>query len=127
MKRKLEEKIINKVYKLEAKRTFLEVFFKILGVIILLLVIFITSKIIFEIFVEEKTFSLLEIFQENIEVIKKYFFDTVFVFYQETPKLLVLLLIVSFIVLLILLLTIIKNFDKIRNKLKSIYKHWLSH
>ncbi len=127
MKRKLEEKIINKVYKLEAKRTFLEVFLKILGVIISLLVVFVTSKIIFEIFVEEKTFSLLEIFQENIEVIKKYFFDTVFVFYQETPKLLVLVLVVSFIVLLILLLTIIKNFGKIRNKLKSICKHWLSH
>ncbi len=121
---KLEDKIVKKVFVLETKKTAGEIFLRILGILVFAFVIFFIGSIIFEIFQEQRTLDLLEIFQEDIEIVRRYSFDVISQFYRETPKELVAILITGIVVILILLFNIARNFEKIRNKLLSIFGFW---
>ena len=122
--RKLEKKILKKVYRFETKRTLKEIFLKSIAFIFLGLAIFIFSNIFYEILKEQKTFDLLEIFTEDFEVMKKYFFDNVSLIFFELPKVLLVVLLILLSLLIFLLLTLMKNYKKIKNKIKSLLKYW---
>lgn len=122
--RKLEKKILKKIYRFEAKRTGAQVFFESIALLFLSLAIFIFGSVVYEILKEQKTFDLLEIFGEDFEVIKKYFFDNISLVFFELPKVILIFLLIFISLLVFLTLTIIKNFKKIKNRVKSLLKHW---
>lgn len=121
--RKLEEKILKKVYQFEIKRTATEIVLKGLAFIFLGLAVFLFGSIFYEIIKEQKTFDLLEIFTEDFEVVKKYFFDNISLFFFELPKVLLIILSIFASLFIFLVLRVVKNFRKIKNKVKSLLKY----
>jgi len=121
---RLKTKIIKKIYQEETKNLSLRLLawavFFILSFFFLILV----YQTIFEILNEQESFNLIKILTEDIDVFRYYFFTNLISFYQEMPKLLVFILILSAVVLLDLLLIFIKNFNKLKNKIISIYQFY---
>lgn len=122
--KKLEDRIVKKVYKLETKNTLINIVFKSTAFIILVFFIFILGSTMMDILTEQKSFAFLDIFKENSEVIKKYLVDNLSTFYLEIPKEILGLLLIAIILFIFIILTIVKNFTKIKNKVFSIYKFY---
>ena len=118
----LEKKILKKVYFWEAKRTVFDLVLKMILFFSSGLFLFILGEIFFEILNEQKTFDLLNFFNEDFEVIKRYFLDNIFIFWFEIPKFLLLLILFLFTFFSWLSLKLIKNFYIIKNKIKSFFK-----
>jgi hypothetical protein len=120
----LKTKIIKKIYQEETKNLSLHLFawavFFILSFFFLILV----YQTIFEILNEQESLNLIKILTEDFDVFRYYFFTNLISFYQEMPKLLVFILILSAVVLLNLLMLLRKNFNKIKNKIISIYQFY---
>lgn len=121
---KLEDKIIKKIYKEETQKTVFEVFVRSFLISISILVGIILIRLIFAQYVEQKTLDVLEIFNEDLEIIRNYMGDVITTLYHETPKDLLVLLIAFFTIFVLATLTFIRKFGKIRNKLRSISKFW---
>lgn len=124
--KKLETKIIKKIYSLETKKTAGYLLFRFLLVIFFLFLTFIFTTVTIDILNEQHSFDLLEFFRDDFEVVRKYFFGNLVDFYQELPQPLTHLLLTSIIVVLVIFFIIIKNLDKMKNKLFSIYKFYKS-
>lgn len=122
--KKLEEKILKKIYKLETKKTFLEVATKTFIIIAFLFVSAISLRLLIAGYMEQRTFDVLEIFSEDMEVIKQYMGETLETFYIETPRETFLFFALSSIALVLAVLTLAKNFEKIRNRIEAIVKFW---
>ncbi len=122
--KKIEEKIIKKIYQIETKKTFFDLFSKIFFILLFLSLTLIFFLVVIDILKEQNSFDLLSFFNDDFEVIKKYFFSNLITFYNELPKELTLSLIISITLLLSLIIIFLKNFKKIKNKLKSIYKFY---
>jgi len=120
--KKLEKKILKKVYFWEAKRTLFDLVLKIILFFSSGLFLLIFGQIFFEILNEQKTLDLLNFFSEDFEVVKKYFLDNVFIFFFEMPKFLLLLLLLFLAIFSLVILTLIKNFYILKNKVKSFLK-----
>ena len=120
----LEKKILKKVYRFDAKRTLCEIFLKSTAFLFLGLAIFVFGSIFYEILKEQKTFDLLEIFSEDFEVIKRYFFDNISLILFEIPKVLLIFLLIFTFLFIFSTLTLVINFKKIKNRVKSLLKHW---
>ncbi len=121
---KLEKKIVQKVYKLEARRTILEIIIRIL---LIVLFGFLGGVFLFQLVNQyriQQTFDLLEIFNEDIEIIKEFFADVIDTFYQETPKETFVLVLIFIILLFIALLTFTRNYGKIKNRMRALMKFW---
>lgn len=116
----LEDKILKRVYRFETKKTLGFLISRIIVLIVLSLTAIIFIQTIGEIYYEERAFDLLTLFQEDSEVVRKYFADTLYIFYLETPKLLLLILFLLVVVFLVVLLTVVKNYRKIMNKIRSL-------
>lgn len=120
----MEKKIIEKVYKLERKSiifTFVKylvlVFFSLTFVIIL-------SSVILKILSEQQTLSLLEIFREDLEIIKEFLPDTWDILYIELPKEQILFLVFFCLLLFVTIFAFAKNYSKIKNRFHSLYKYF---
>lgn len=124
VRKKLEEKILKKVYRFEAKRTLTEIFLKSIAFLFLGLAIFIFGSVFYEILKEQKTFDFLEVFSEDLEVVKRYFLDNISLVFFELPKVLLIILLIFTSLFIFLILTMVKNFKKIKNRVKSLLKHW---
>jgi len=120
--KRLEKKILKKVYFWEAKRTVFDLVLKIILFFSSGLFLFILGEIFFEILNEQKTFDLLNFFNEDFEVVKKYFLDNIFIFFFEIPKFLLLLILLFLVIFSLICLTLIKNFYILKNKVKSFFK-----
>lgn len=120
--KKLEKKILKKVYFWEAKKTVFDLVLKMILFFSSGLFLLIFGQIFFEILDEQKTLDLLNFFNEDFEVVKKYFLDNVFIFFFEMPKFLLLLLLLFFAIFSLVILTLIKNFYILKNKVKSFLK-----
>lgn len=125
MKKTIEKKIIDRVYQYETRKTFVQLFLEVTVTIALISIILIPILALFEIFTEQKTFELLHLFEEDQEVIRKYFWETLSTFYQETPKIILLIIILGLICLVSLLIYIIRHFSYFRNKVVNIIKYWI--
>ena len=120
----LEDKIINRIFRYEARKTILTLVVEFLAILFLILAVIITGQVIFEILNEQQSFDFFQLFGENFEVVKKFFFDTVYIFYLQLPKILVLFWLLFLSGLCFLILTSIKNFTRIKNKINSLLKIW---
>lgn len=121
---KLEDKIIKKIYRFEAKKTTGYLLLKFFLGALFLFLTYIFSSITIEILNEQQSFDLLDFFRDDFEVIRRYFFENLFDFYQELPQPLFLLLMISILLLLVIVFVLVKNFKTIKNKLVSIYKFY---
>ncbi len=121
---KLEDNIINKIYRIETKKTIGQI----ISEAILIILIFLSSLFIFSVIVEilneQSSFDLFDFFRDDFETIKNYVFNNSLLFIQELPLPLIYILIGLLLLLIWLLYIFIKNFNKIKNKLVSIYKFW---
>ena len=120
----IEKKIIKKVYQYETKRIAVEFVFKTISLIFLVFSVIIIGQVIIEILKEQKTLDIFELFSEDSEVIRKYFFDTFYILYLEVPKVLLILWLLFFAFLSLLTLTLVRNFTKIKNRVISLLKFW---
>lgn len=121
---KLEDKIINKVYRLETKKTVGQIIVKIFGIIFIALSSLFIFSIIVEIMNEQTSFDLFDFLRDDFEIIKTELINNSLLFIQELPMSLIYVLISLLLLLIWLLYIVIKNFNKIKNKLVSIYKFW---
>ena len=122
--KKLEDKIIKKVYVWEIKKTGFSLFTKtILFFVFGLLSVFFT-QILIEVFFETGSDNVFEILQEDWQVITKHGVDVVFSLYQEIPKSLVFVIFISSLISLIVLLTFVKNFGIMRYKVIALLRYW---
>lgn len=119
----LEKSIIKKVYRLESKRTsltivkFLFFFCLITG---LLLFAAVTT---FNILQEQQTLDLLELFNQDWEIIRNYFFEVASVFYEEMPKNFFALSLLALLAFLVIFILLVKNARKIKNRLNSLHQY----
>lgn len=121
---RIQKKIIKKIYQIETKRTILEILFKIVIGLFLATAVFIFGEIFFEILKEEKALDFFQIFNEDFEVIKKYFFEVIYIFYLEIPKIILILFLITTSIFFYLIWQIIKNYNIIKNKVISLIKFW---
>lgn len=120
----LNNKIINKVYSYETKRTFGQIIFIVFLSLFSLTAFLLIGSIIKSILIEQNTFDFFEILNQNIEVIRKFLLDDLFVFFAEMPKALIFIFLSFFILLIYIIFCIVKNFKKNKNKVKSIINFW---
>ncbi len=122
--KKLEKKIIKKIYSFETKKTLLEIVFR-TGLIIVVgfIGIFYLIKVVQQL-VEQQTLDVLELFQEDVEIIRNYAKEVLETVYQEFPKYEFVLSLLMFVVGLFFAFLLIKNFKKIKNKLFALKKYW---
>ncbi len=112
--KKLEDKIINKIYKYETKRTIGEIvgrasmflFFGFSG--------YVFVSLLFDIYKQAGSLDLLDFFYS----------DNLFVFFEETPKIILFFSISFIMIVLYKLISFVRNFQGIKNKLKSIISYW---
>ena len=121
----LEQKIIKKVYYLETRQTLSQLFYRLtlmIGLTIagIFLIIFTIREL-----TQLQTLDLLEIFFEDVGVIKENIWEVFGIILQEIPAAEILFAIISLILFLILLSKFIRNFSKVKNKISSLIKFWL--
>jgi len=122
--KKLEDKIINKIYRIETKKTIGQIISEtILITIIVLSSVYIFSVIV-EVLNEQASFDLFDFLRDDFEIIKDNFFNNSLLFIRELPLALTYILIGLLLLLVWLLFISIKNSNKIKNKLVSLYKFW---
>ena len=123
--KKLEDKIIKKIYRIETKKTFSQILSEMFLLISIIFSSIFIFSVIIEILNEQASFDLFDFFRDDLEIIKDYFFDNSLLFIQELPLPLVYILIGLLLFLIWLLFILIKNYNKIKNRLISIYKFWI--
>ena len=75
---------------------------------------------------EQQTLDLLELFNEDAEIIKNYFWETAITFFDETPKTNLILILIFITLILFLILLILQNYKKVVNKLTSLFHFYKS-
>lgn len=122
--KKLEKKILKKVYAFETKRTVTELIIKIGSICIVIIAgVFVVSSLIRQL-VEQQSLDMFQIFQEDREIIRQYLGDVLNTFYQELPKNEAMWSIILTILFIFLVLIFIHNFEKISNRIKALKKFW---
>ncbi len=116
----LEKKIIHSVYTFERKRTFAWVVTYTLVLTFLLLAIVYILTAIITTYNEQGTLDILDLFNQDTDLIRKYFFEAIDTLYQEAPENLPLYLFILVTVVGGLTYVISRNFRKIKNKIHSL-------
>lgn len=122
--KKLEDNIIKKIYRIETGKTFGQIISE-GGLIIfsILSSIFIFTLIV-EILNEQTSFDLLDFLRDDFETIRENIINNSLLFFGELPFPLIYILLVLSLSACWLMFVFFKNFNKIKNKLISIYKFW---
>ncbi|MEK7633942.1 MAG: hypothetical protein AAB437_03810 [Patescibacteria group bacterium] len=123
--KKLEDKIINKIYKIEVKKTIGQIIGEVLLIIIVTLSSVFIFSVIVEILNEQTSFDLFDFLRDDFETIRDNFLNNLLLFIRELPSILTPILIGLLLLLIWLLFISFKNSNKIKNKLVSFYKFWL--
>ncbi len=125
--KKLDKSIIQTVYLFETEHTFFEFLLSIIFIIACGVLGFLSGLYVYHQLVQGQTLDLFDLFSENIEVVKKYLWDVMTIFYQETPKLALLTSVIFVILTIIFLIIFIRSFKKFSNKIKSLLSYWHYH
>lgn len=120
----IEQRIINKVYKLEAKKMSFSFVFTVIFLSGALFITVLFSQIFIEIFQEQRIGTVFVIFTEGWDVFVNQVNDLLHIIMNEIPYSVTLIIIFSFILFIIISLTIIRNFGKIRNKVNALIMYW---
>lgn len=122
----LEDKILKKVFVYETRKTFLSILMPVIGVILFTAVTVVIGQSVIRMLIEQQTLDLLDIFQEDISIVRQYFFDTLSTFFTELPKAQVFLFVAGCVLLFVIIYMVLRNFVKISNRTKSIVTFWKS-
>ena len=76
--------------------------------------------------VRQQTLDIFDLFYEDFVVIKENMAEILSTFYQELPIIEVIVAFITTIFLLILSIKLIVSIPRIKNKIRSIVKYWLS-
>ena len=123
-KNKLTVKIMNRVVDMEKNnigswiRRSAFVLLLLIGGLIASLVILVDE------FSKHQSFALLNLFYEDIEIISDYWRDTLLIFWEEAPQMMIVIFLVFSILFILILLLIKKGIVIIKRKLKSIDKYF---
>lgn len=120
MKKEIEKKIIKKIYRLEARRTFADILFSTMSFFVLIGFFILIISVLSEIIIEQKTFEPFQLLQEEPDIIWKYLASLVEYLYYEIPHAILVLLMASFVICLYVTFLITKNFIRTKNKLRAI-------
>lgn len=120
----LDQKIISKIYSYETKKTFTRIILWVFLAIFFLILSVFLGTVIWGLLIEQESFDFLAILNQDIEVIEKFLVDNLFVFFAEIPKTLIIVFIVIIVLLLFIIYSMIKNYKKNKNKIKSIISFW---
>ena len=122
--KKLEKKIINRVYKLETKITVGKIFIRAALITLFVTVSLLIFSVITDILNDQSSFDLFDFWRDGLEMVNRYFFNNLLLFIQELPMPLIFILAGLLLILLLFAYLSIKNFNKIKKKVASIYKCW---
>lgn len=122
--KKLEDRIIKKIYKIETEKTIGQIISEVSLTILLILSSLFIFSVIVEILNEQASFDLFDFLRDDFEIIRENFFNNSLLFLQELPLPLTYILIGLLLTLVWLLYVFAKNFNNIKNKLISLYKFW---
>lgn len=120
----LEEKVMKKIYFLETKKTIMEIVLKTLILIFLTLNLWIFFDIFFSILKEQKTLDLFTLLKEDPEVIRRYFFDNLNIFFWEVPKGILAVFLLLILLLFLFILQLKRKYFILKNKVISLIKFW---
>ena len=120
----LEENVMKKIFFLEARKTLIETVLETLMLIFLILNLWIFFDIFFSLLKEQKTFDLLTLLKEEPEVIRRYFFDSLNIFFLEIPKVILAIFLLLISLLFLFILKLKKRCIIIKNKIISLIKFW---
>lgn len=120
----LSEKIVDSVFRYEARRTRLIVARYITGFIILAVLIFISALAIWNILVEQQTFDLLQLFEEDWETVKDNIQEVLDTFLAEIPQGISALFFFFIALLILFFLSLKNNYSKIAKRLHSIREYF---
>lgn len=116
----LEKKILKDVFRFEKQRTthFVE---KYLAVILLVgaTLVFLLWQI-YSRLVEQGTWDLLTIFQQDQEIIREYWQDTMGIFIAELPHRLTYITFVLLVILILAVIALLRNLPRIRKVLRQV-------
>ncbi|MDO9028117.1 MAG: hypothetical protein Q7U68_04560 [Candidatus Roizmanbacteria bacterium] len=122
--KKLEDRIIKKIYRIETEKTIGQIISEAALIILIVLSSMFIFSVIVEILNEQASFDLFDFLRDDFETIRDNFFNNSLLFIQELPLPLIYILIGLLLLLIWLLFILAKNSNKIKNKLVSIYKFW---
>ncbi len=120
----LEKNIVKNVYGYEAKRTYKTVFTVWAIFMVAQFLIVILGSYIYQILKEQQTLDLLQLFTEDIDIIKENIADVAYTMYVESPQVLLLLFIILLLTVFGIIIFVIKNFKKIKNRFGAIKKFY---
>lgn len=123
--KKLEKKILKEVYSFESKQTLLKIIFRLIAVISFTSGVILLLGVISESLNQQKTFSIFELFFEDLEIIRENIWDLVNIFMYEAPIYEILTVFIIIVILIILFIKFVINFTRIKNKLIWLVKFFL--
>lgn len=121
----IEDKILKKVYQEETKHTALDIAFRIILIASFGTILILLLSVLYEIYLEQSTLDILQLFSEDKEVVFSQLGDTLKTLYVSTPLSILLLIISAGLVFFSIIYLTIKNFRRIVTKLKYIISFWL--
>lgn len=122
--KKLEDRILKKVYVMETRKTSLSFLVKSALFLVSGFTAFLFTQVLVELFTEERTFNVLEILNDDWEVVSHHLGDILYVFFAETPKIILLVVFLAALSTGWVVLTFVKNFGKMRHKVNALVRFW---
>lgn len=123
---KLENKIVKKIYGFETKKTLIPFLIKAGAIVFFGLTGFAMVLLVIQELVQEQTFDLLQLFQEDFSVIRENIGNVLSVFFQEVSWDRLILAVIILSITVYLIIKLFRNLRTVKNKLRSIIKFWFS-
>jgi len=124
MKNNLENKIMDRVYAVEAKRTILSLLLKTGGIVLIGGIVLFFAQIIWEYVIGGQMIGMfISIFEER-EVFEAHIGGVLGVLLDEIPFSLVATVVAGIVICAFIVLTIVLNFEKIRNRIRAMVLRW---
>jgi heme/copper-type cytochrome/quinol oxidase subunit 4 len=118
--KKLEDKILDKVYSYEKKRTTVQILYSVCFTVVIVILSVQLILWILEALTEQGTLPLVELFMDDTETLKDNIGYLINIVYEDTPKHLVFFLILAIITLIIIGVMAGRKLPKIRRKIRKI-------
>ena len=123
--KKLEDKIINRIYKIETRKTIEKIISEASLIILIVLSSLFIFSVIVEILNEQSSFDLFDFLRDDFETIRSFFVNNLLLFVQELPLPLIYVFFGLLLILIWLVYISFKNYNIVKNKLVSLYKFWV--
>ncbi len=121
----LKEKIVRSIFLYETKKITFETIAKFSILLISILILIIFGGVIVDIYTENELGDILGNVLMSGEQSMMKIRDTYFVFSSEIPLWVVAIYILGFLLGCILIISIIKNWDTLSHKMRSLTRYWL--